>query len=98
MFDVTDYKSFDGLSKWREDFILYADPENPEHFPFIVIGNKVDKSNERKVSTQEAKTWCEENSMPYFEASAFTNKGVSEAFFALAKSAIESGSNVVEKP
>ena len=50
------------------------------------------------MSTQEAKTWCEENSMPYFEASAFTNKGVSEAFFALAKSAIESGSNVVEKP
>lgn len=58
--------------------------DNSEIIPFLVIGNKVDKSSERKVSTQEAKKWCDENSIPYFETSAYTNKGVSEAFFALA--------------
>ena len=47
VFDVTNYKSFEGLSKWKEDFNLYADPEDPSNFPFLVIGNKVDKSNER---------------------------------------------------
>ncbi len=89
VFDVTNRKSFECLSKWREDFVFHADPEDPEHFPFLVIGNKVDKAHERQVSTQDATSWCEEHSMPYFEASAFTNQGVTEAFFALARTAIE---------
>lgn len=40
-YSVDDRNSFKGLTKWREEFIKYADIDSGEHFPFIVVGNKV---------------------------------------------------------
>lgn len=37
---VNDRDSFRGLKQWREEFLKYADVDH-EHFPFIVVGNKV---------------------------------------------------------
>ena len=34
---------------WKNDFIAKANPKDPENFPFFVFGNKLDKSDERKV-------------------------------------------------
>jgi Ras-related protein Rab-7A len=28
---------------------MQGQPKDPEHFPFVVVGNKLDKANERKV-------------------------------------------------
>lgn len=39
---VNDRDSFRGLKQWREEFLKYADVDH-EHFPFIVVGNKVNK-------------------------------------------------------
>lgn len=45
MYDVTAPSSFKSLDSWRDEFLIQASPRDPENFPFIVIGNKVDLEN-----------------------------------------------------
>lgn len=42
-------QSFDSLDSWRDEFLMQGQPKDPENFPFVVLGNKLDKANERKV-------------------------------------------------
>lgn len=42
VFDVTVYKSFEHLANWRREFLTQADPYDPDNFPFVMIGNKID--------------------------------------------------------
>uniref|UniRef100_A0A8C3NUR8 RAB9B, member RAS oncogene family n=1 Tax=Cyanoderma ruficeps TaxID=181631 RepID=A0A8C3NUR8_9PASS len=79
-FSVDDRQSFENLSNWQKEFIYYADVKDPEHFPFVVLGNKIDKL-ERQVSTEEARAWCMENgNYPYLETSAKDDTNVTVAF------------------
>lgn len=79
-FSVDDSQSFLNLSHWRKEFAYYADVKEPENFPFVVLGNKVDVT-ERQVATEEAQRWCCENGgHPYFETSAKDATNVAEAF------------------
>jgi hypothetical protein len=54
VFDVTVAKSFESLDNWRNEFLVQAAVGGPEHFPFVVLGNKVDQEDKRTVlpSTQ----------------------------------------------
>lgn len=54
-FDITNRQSFENLSKWKEAFIENAVPSNSDNYPFICMGNKLDKQSDRVVSTNEAK-------------------------------------------
>lgn len=45
MFDVTAGNSFKNLDSWRDEFLIQASPRDPEHFPFVVLGNKIDQEN-----------------------------------------------------
>ena len=49
VYDLTNAKSFESLEMWKNDFIVKANPKDPDNFPFFVFGNKLDKSDERKV-------------------------------------------------
>ena len=42
VYDVTDPHSFSTLDEWRDEFLLHSSVRDPENFPFVVIGNKVD--------------------------------------------------------
>jgi Ras-related protein Rab-7A len=78
------------LTRWRDGFIEHAAPNDPNKFPFVLIGNKVDKEPERKVKSTDAQAWCKENgSMPYYETSAKENVSVEDAFVEMAKMAIK---------
>ena len=66
---------------------MQGTPKDPDNFPFIVIGNKIDKDNERKIDLLKVKLWCEDNNMEYFETSAKDNTNVEETFTAIAKAA-----------
>ena len=82
---VDDVQSFQNLSMWKKEFLYYADVKNPESFPFVVLGNKVDITD-RKVSPEEATRWCADNgSMPYYETSAKQAVNVEQAFEAAIK-------------
>ena len=68
----------------------HAGPSDPDNFPFILMGNKVDKADDRKVEMGEAKEWTGANgNMPYFETSAMNNTSVDEAFVTLIKKALD---------
>ncbi|KAG8516961.1 LOW QUALITY PROTEIN: Ras-related protein Rab-7a, partial [Galemys pyrenaicus] len=67
VFDVTAPNTFKTLDSWRDEFLIQASPRDPENFPFVVLGNKIDLEN-RQVATKRAQAWCySKNNIPYFE-------------------------------
>ena len=46
-YDITRKDTLEHLSKWKSGFLDNAGQNNGENFPFIVMGNKCDKENER---------------------------------------------------
>lgn len=88
VYDVTSPNSFKNLDSWRDEFLIQANPRDPEHFPFVVLGNKVDLDN-RQVSTRRAQQWCQsKNDIPYYETSAKEGINVELAFQTIAKNAL----------
>ena len=60
------------------------------NFPFLVIGNKVDLEEQRKVSTIDARKFCQQNGdMIFHEASAKDNVNVEIAFRELGGKAVK---------
>ena len=88
-FDVTNAVSFKSLDSWRDEFLIQASPRDPEHFPFVLLGNKVDLESNRAVSAKRATTWCQQKgNIPYFEVSAKEAVNVEQAFQAIARDAL----------
>ena len=72
------------------DFLLQAGPKNPEDFPFIVLGNKIDKEDKRVISEKKALGWCaQKGNIPYFETSAKEGIKVEQAFQTIARDALK---------
>ncbi|EEA06985.1 Rab7 GTPase protein, putative [Cryptosporidium muris RN66] len=89
VYDMTNPKSFDGLEAWREEFLIQAAPKDPNCFPFVVIGNKLDLDQKsRKVSSQRALAWCKGKHIQYFETSAKNATNVDEAFEEIGRRAL----------
>uniref|UniRef100_A0A8C5R4H8 Ras-related protein Rab-7b n=1 Tax=Leptobrachium leishanense TaxID=445787 RepID=A0A8C5R4H8_9ANUR len=79
VFDVTSPNSFQSLETWHKEFLVQAEPADPDTFPFVVIANKTDL-DERQVSPRHAQEWCSVYRAEYFEASAKEAFNVDEAF------------------
>lgn len=70
VFDVTAPNTFKSLDSWRDEFLIQAAPREPDNFPFVLLGNKVDLEP-RAISAKRAQQWCQsKNNIPYFETSA----------------------------
>ncbi|GAA5881002.1 hypothetical protein JCM8115_005600 [Rhodotorula mucilaginosa] len=95
VFDVNSAKSFETLDSWRDEFLIQASPRDPENFPFIVLGNKIDMDeSKRMVSQKRALTWCQQKgNIPYFETSAKEATNVEEAFKAACRNALQQEGN-----
>ena len=82
---MTNKKSFENLTKWKDGFLENAAPHDPSGFPFVVLGNKCDRENERKVDREKAESWCKANGgLAYFETSALEKTNIEEAFTRMA--------------
>ncbi|KAG5462907.1 MAG: ras-related protein rab-7a [Olpidium bornovanus] len=90
VFDVNSAKSFETLDSWRDEFLVQASPRDPQNFPFVVLGNKVDvEDSKRSVSQTRAIAWCQsKGNVPYFETSAKEAINVEQAFQTIAKIAL----------
>uniref|UniRef100_A0A8C6Z3B7 RAB7A, member RAS onco family n=1 Tax=Nothoprocta perdicaria TaxID=30464 RepID=A0A8C6Z3B7_NOTPE len=89
VFDVTAPNTFKTLDSWRDEFLIQASPRDPENFPFVVLGNKIDLEN-RQVTTKRAQAWCySKNNIPYFETSAKEAINVEQAFQTIARNALK---------
>merc|ERR1719384_2654818 len=89
-YDITDPKSFSNLEMWMQEFIDNAGTEiDKEKFPFIVLGNKADKSEaERQIGMPRAEAWCKQkNNIPLFETSAVSKLNLDDAFDLIAQAA-----------
>ena len=73
---------------WKNEFTSYINPSK-SNFPYIVMGNKEDLEDARKVAREEVLQWCKENgNLEYFETSAKTSLRVKEAFEDIANKAV----------
>ncbi|KAI4725175.1 ras-related protein-like protein [Aureobasidium sp. EXF-10728] len=90
VYDVNNSKSFDTLDSWRDEFLIQASPMDPESFPFVVLGNKVDvEESKRMVSSKRAMAFCQsKGGIPYFETSAKEAINVEQAFEVIARNAL----------
>jgi len=76
-FDITNRKTFEKLNYWINEL---KEKLNLDELFIILIGNKIDKENEREISIEESKKFAKENNILYFEISAKTNEGIKEMF------------------
>ncbi|XP_004068548.1 ras-related protein Rab-7a [Oryzias latipes] len=98
VFDVTAPNTFKTLDSWRDEFLIQASPRDPENFPFVVLGNKIDLEN-RQVTTKRAQAWCQsKNNIPYFETSAKEAINVEQAFQTIARNALKQETEVEPYP
>jgi len=90
VYDVTNPLSFEHLMNWRQIFMNKSAPKEPQTFPFLVIGNKVDLEDKRQVSGMEARKFCQQNGgMLFYETSAKDNLNVEKAFKDITVKALE---------
>ena len=76
VFDITDKKSFSNVNDWLKQIEKYA---NKNVFK-VLVGNKSDLADMRKIEYDEAKLYGEEHNMPYFETSAKEGLNIHELF------------------
>ena len=81
VFDLTQQESFKNVEVWRNEFLNVLNPPDASTYPFILIGNKCDLTDDIKVTKEEIESYCKEhNDMPYFAASAKEDINLEEAF------------------
>jgi Ras-related protein Rab-7A len=61
VYDVTDPHSLDHLDHWRQEFLeqVGVGSQAANLFPFCVLGNKIDKAQDRLVTRERAEHWCQ---------------------------------------
>ncbi|EGG01451.1 uncharacterized protein MELLADRAFT_50103 [Melampsora larici-populina 98AG31] len=96
VYDVNSSKSFETLDSWRDEFLIQASPRDPDNFPFVVLGNKIDvEEGKRQVSQKRAMSWCQsKGNIPYFETSAKESINVEQSFVAACRNALSVGDSM----
>jgi small GTP-binding protein len=80
IYDLTDKSSFLSIDKWISNLENNLDMKN---VPIILVGNKNDKEDERKVSYEEGLKYAQKYNFQFFEMSAKSGENVKEAFLTL---------------
>ena len=80
VYDITDKESFEKINFWMENIKKNA----PENVKLILVGNKCDLANERKVTIEDGENKARNYNIKFFESSAKDGTNVNELFFYLA--------------
>jgi len=92
VFDLNRQASLESLSSWYEECVRRVG--NSREFPFVVLGNMIDKCGITVEATKNAVAWCvDHGNLPYYETSATEGYNVDRAFqFVLEKAfSVKSG-------
>ena len=81
LYDITKMTSFENIREWIRDI----KEEVSEKAIIFLIGNKIDLTDNRKISKEKGEELAEEYKIPFFEASAKSGENVDEVFKALYK-------------
>ncbi|KAL7347225.1 Ras-related protein Rab-26 [Encephalitozoon intestinalis] len=81
VYDITSVESFETAKRWVEELSF----EKPREFIKVLIGNKSDLEEDRKVEFQQGKEYADSQNLLFFESSAKTGKNIAEIFNAIAE-------------
>jgi small GTP-binding protein len=83
VYDITDRDTFENIRNWVSEIKEYADAK----VSLLLVGNKCDNEEDRKVSFDEGKQLAASIGTNFFEVSAKTDVHVREAFADIAQTA-----------
>ena len=76
VYDITNRDSFEHISSWIEDCLA----QSPKTVYMILVGNKSDLTEQRKVSFEEGHQMAKNNNMLFYETSAKSGQNVDKIF------------------
>ena len=76
VYDITNMESFENIDKWYTDIEKVANID----ITIVIVGNKCDLENERKVSIEKGKEKAKELGACFFETSALSNINIENIF------------------
>jgi len=85
VYDITRKETFEHITKWLNDIKV----NGAKDIVCILIGNKKDLEEQRKVSFEEGKKLAEDNQLLFLETSAKTAENVNECFLLSAEKIID---------
>ena len=88
MYDITVQQSFDNLDKWLNTINQLA-----SGIPLILIGNKIDLENKRKISKEKGEEFANNNDIDFFESSGKSGVNVEESFIFLGEQIMKLNKN-----
>ncbi len=80
VYDITDEETFKGAKTWTSEI-----QKNGKNCLIVLVGNKVDLTNHRKVDIHMVKDYVENNNIIYMESSAKTGLNVDKIFTTIAE-------------
>ena len=92
VYDITDENSFKNVRVWMKQIDDYGNNKTSK----ILVGNKCDWEENRKVSTEEGQNLAKELSLNFFESSAKDNLNVQEIFITIAKKILMDETNLTK--
>ena len=93
VYDITDLESFQNLTSWLIEIEKHAN----KNVYKILVGNKSDLENERKVSIETGKEFALQHGMKFYETSAKNSNNVFDSFQALAEEIIKDNNKKIIK-
>lgn len=81
VYDVGDEETFANIKNWVKNIKQHA----KEGVQQILLGNKADAEDRRKISTERGQQLADDFNMKFFETSAKTGMNVEKAFFTIAR-------------
>ena len=76
VYDITSDDTFQHVTTWMDAIHNMA----KQDVPIILVGNKTDMENERRITTEEGQKLAEKYKILFKEVSAMTGDGVADAF------------------
>ncbi|XP_038051539.1 dnaJ homolog subfamily C member 27-like [Patiria miniata] len=81
VYDVCNRASFESLDTWLAEMKQeIGSPNEMEKVFFCVCANKIDRNSQRQIDESEGRLWADQHGFHYFETSALSGEGITEAF------------------
>jgi len=81
VYDISSAQTFESVEKWYEEVLKSGEKD----ISIILIGNKCDLENERKVTVEMGENKAKNLNCPFFETSALNNIHIEDVFQSIAE-------------